>query len=131
MPDHASGSDSTAPGDGDRPDSTDSEDRSPVANNGMLVTERETEKGLLVAVADGDILGETFEEGQFSLTVNEEFYGGDEVDEAAVVDSLARATVANIVGTRAVELAVEEGIIDEANVLDIGATRHAQLLRMY
>ncbi|TYL39811.1 DUF424 domain-containing protein [Natronococcus pandeyae] len=97
----------------------------------MIVNERETEEGLLVAVCDADVLGETFESGDLSLTVTEEFYGGETVDESAVVDSLSRATVANIVGTRAVELAVEEGFIDEANVLEVGATRHAQLLRMY
>ncbi|MFC4540964.1 DUF424 domain-containing protein [Halosolutus amylolyticus] len=96
----------------------------------MIVNERETQEGLLVAVCDEDVLGETFAEGEISLTVTEEFYGGDPVDEGAVVDSLARASVANIVGTRAVELAIEEGFVDEANVLDVGATRHAQLLRM-
>ena len=97
----------------------------------MIVKERETEQGLLVAVCDSDVLGETFEEGEFSLTVTEEFYGGDEVDEGAVVDSLGRADIANIVGTRAVALAIEEGIVDEANVLEVGETHHAQLLRMY
>ncbi len=97
----------------------------------MLVKERETEEGLLVAVCDSEILGETFEEGEVSLTVTEEFYGGEEVDDGVVVDSLSRATIANIVGTDAVELAVREGFIDEANVLEVGSTRHAQLLRMY
>ncbi|WP_306055000.1 DUF424 domain-containing protein [Natronococcus wangiae] len=97
----------------------------------MIVNERETEEGLLVAVCDANVLGETFESGELSLTVTEEFYGGETVDESAVVDSLSRATVANIVGTRAVELAIEEGFIDEANVLEVGTTRHAQLLRMY
>ncbi|WP_247003634.1 DUF424 domain-containing protein [Halosolutus gelatinilyticus] len=97
----------------------------------MIVKERETQEGLLVAVCDEDVLGETFEEGELSLTVTEEFYGGDTVDEGSVIDSLARATVANIVGTRAVELAIEEGFIDEANVLEVGTTLHAQLLRMY
>ncbi|MFC4436222.1 MULTISPECIES: DUF424 domain-containing protein [Natrialbaceae] len=97
----------------------------------MIVNERETEEGLLVAVCDADVLGETFESDELSLTVTEEFYGGETVDESAVVDSLSRATVANIVGSRAVELAIEEGFIDEANVLDVGSTRHAQLLRMY
>ncbi|PCR91770.1 DUF424 domain-containing protein [Natrinema ejinorense] len=96
----------------------------------MIVNERETPEGLLVAVCDEDVLGETFEEGELSLTVTEEFYGGDAVDESAVIDSLAQASVANIVGTRAVELAVEAGFVDEANVLEVGATLHAQLLRM-
>ncbi|MDQ2050852.1 DUF424 family protein [Natronolimnohabitans sp. A-GB9] len=96
----------------------------------MIVKERQTQKGLLVAVCDEDVLGETFETDDISLTVTEEFYGGESVEESAVVDSLARATVANIVGTRAVELAVEEGFIDEANVLEVETTLHAQLLRM-
>ncbi|SFC18571.1 hypothetical protein SAMN05444422_105176 [Halobiforma haloterrestris] len=97
----------------------------------MILKERETQEGLLVAVCDTEVLGETFESESVSLTVTEEFYGGDEVDEDAVVDSLARADVANIVGTRSVELAVEEGFVDEANVLEVGATLHAQLLRLY
>ncbi|QSX00807.1 DUF424 domain-containing protein [Haloterrigena alkaliphila] len=96
----------------------------------MLVTERETPEGLLVAVCDEDVLGETFEGEGVSLTVTEEFYGGDAVDESATVESLARADVANIVGRQAVELAIEEGFVDEANVLEVGSTLHAQLLRM-
>lgn len=96
----------------------------------MILNERDTEDGLLVSVCDPDILGETFENGQVSLTVDTDFYDGEEVDEQAVVDSLARCAVANIVGTRAVEVAIEHGFVEEANVLDLGETRHAQLLRM-
>jgi len=96
----------------------------------MILAERSTDEGLLVAVCDDDVLGETFEGGEVSLTVTEEFYGGETVDEQAVIESLARASVANIVGREAVELAVREGFVDEANVLDVGSTRHAQFLRM-
>jgi len=96
----------------------------------MILNERETDEGLLVSVCDPDVLGETFENGRVSLTVEEEFYGGEEVDEQAVVDSLARCAVANIVGTRSVELAIEHGFVEEGNVLDIEGTRHAQFLRM-
>jgi len=96
----------------------------------LLLNQRETQKGLLVSVCDADILGESFENGKISLTVNAEFYDGEAVDDEAVVRSLARCNVANIVGERAVELAIEEGFIDEENVLDIEDTRHAQLLWM-
>ncbi len=98
----------------------------------MLLTERETQEGLLVSVCDPDVLGETFENGSVSLTVEESFYaeGAEEADEERVVASLARASVANIVGTRAVALAVEHGFVDETTVLDLEGTRHAQLLRM-
>lgn len=98
----------------------------------MILKERRTEQGLLVSVCDADVLGETFENGEVSLTVEEGFYGGegaDEVDSEAVVESLGRAAVANLVGTRAVEVAVEAGLVDAGQVLEVGETLHAQFLR--
>ena len=94
----------------------------------MILNERETNEGLLVSVCDPDVMGQTFEDGPVSLTVDEGFYGGEDVDEQAVIDSLARCSVANIVGEESVDVAVEHGFIDEANVLDVDGTRHAQLL---
>jgi hypothetical protein len=94
----------------------------------LLLTERDTDEGLLVSVCDADVLGETFENGDVSLTVEADFYDGDEADEETVVASLARCSVANLVGTRSVGLALEHGFVDEENVLDIEGTRHAQLL---
>jgi len=96
----------------------------------LLLNVRETQKGRLVAVCEAELLGESFENGELSLTVNEDFYDGEEADEEAVVNSLANCSVANIVGTKAVELAIEHGFVEEENVLDIGDTRHAQLLWM-
>ena len=94
----------------------------------LLLNERETDEGLLVSVCDADVLGENFENGEVSLTVDAAFYDGEAADKDAVVDSLARCSVANIVGTRSVGLAVEHGFVEEENVLDLGGTRHAQLL---
>jgi hypothetical protein len=96
----------------------------------MILKERDTGEGLLVAVCDTDVLGETFETDELTFTVTEEFYGGDEADEDEVVSSLNRADVANIVGTDAVALAVEAGFVDETNVLELDSTRHAQFLRV-
>jgi len=94
----------------------------------MLLNERDTDEGLLVSVCDPDVLGETFENGAVSLTVDPEFYDGPEASETEVLDSLARCSTANIVGTEAVALAVEHGFVDEDNVLELDGTRHAQLL---
>jgi hypothetical protein len=96
----------------------------------MLIRERDTPEGLLVAVCDEDCLGETYERGEVSLTVTEEFYGGTEADAEDVVDSLTRASVANLVGERCVTVAVEAGIVDEERVLDLDGALHAQLLWM-
>lgn len=97
----------------------------------MLLRERDTPEGLLVSVCDADCLGETYEAGDVSLTVTEEFYGGAEAERAdadAVVDSLGRASVANLVGEEAVRVAIDAGIVDEERVLELDGTLHAQLL---
>jgi hypothetical protein len=96
----------------------------------MIINERETEEGLLVSVCDPDVLGETFENGDVSLTVDEDFYDGEEADRDRVVEALAGCTTANLVGSDVVALAIEEGFVDEENVLDLGGTQHAQLLWM-
>jgi hypothetical protein len=94
----------------------------------FLLNERDTGKGRLVSVCDAELLGETFENGEVSLTVDAAFYDGETADEDRVVRSLAGCSVANLVGSRAVSLAVEHGFVDESNVLDIDGTRHAQLI---
>ena len=96
----------------------------------MLLRERETPEGLLVSVCDAEDLGETFENGEVSLTVERDFYDGREATAEEVVASLSRATVANLVGTEAVGVAIENGFVDEGNVLEFDGTRHAQYLRM-
>lgn len=96
----------------------------------MILQERQTERGLLVAACDSGLIGETFENGDVTLTVNEAFYGGDEVTPEDVAASLANASVANLVGTEVVELAIEEGYVDEGNVLELDGALHAQFLRM-
>jgi hypothetical protein len=96
----------------------------------MILNERDTEEGLLVSVCDDGLIGQTFEDGEVSLTVTEEFYGGESVGADRVRESLQRCDVANIVGAESVALAVEAGIVEEGNVLDIDGTRHAQVLWM-
>jgi hypothetical protein len=51
-------------------------------------------------------------------------------DPEQVVDSLTRASVANIVGEEAVGVAIEAGLVDEDRVLHLDGTQHAQLLWM-
>ena len=96
----------------------------------MILQERQTERGLMVAACDDGLIGETFENGDVSITVNEEFYGGDPATPEDVAQSLANASIANLVGTEVVELAIEEGYVDEGNVLELEGTLHAQFLRM-
>ncbi len=96
----------------------------------MLLRERSTPEGLLVSVCDAEVLGESFENGDLTLTVDPDFYDGEEASEAEVTESLAEASVANLVGVETVETAIEHGFVDEANVLEFEETVHAQYLRL-
>lgn len=96
----------------------------------LLLSERETPEGVVVAVCDADLLGETYEAGRVSLTVTEEFYGGDPASDEAVAAALGRAKTANIVGESAVAAAVEAGFVDPENVLELDGTVHAQYVRL-
>ena len=96
----------------------------------MIVRERETPEGLLVSVCDDGLIGETFEDGDVSIEVTESFYRGEPCSEDEVIDALDRAAVANIVGVRAVGVAIDAGIVDEAHVLEIGDVHHAQVLNL-
>ena len=96
----------------------------------MLLRERSTQEGPLVSVCDADVLGETFENGEVSLTVDPEFYDGEEATAEEVAASLSRAAVANLVGHDAVGVAIEHGFVEEENVLEFEGTVHAQYLRM-
>ena len=83
---------------------------------------------VLVAVCDSDIVGKTFREGDGKIEVKESFYGEREVGEEEVKRALMMATIANITGRKAVELAIRLGIVDRENVLKIGECWHAQMV---
>jgi len=90
----------------------------------------DTEQGLLVAAADETVVGELFEEDGVRVDVDEEFYGTSTVPRDEVVESLRRASIANLVGETAVEAGVEAEIVDEENVLRIEEVPHAQMVRL-
>jgi hypothetical protein len=84
----------------------------------------------LVAACDSEILGKTFKSNGLVLDVSESFYHGDDVDEEALLNWLRLATVANLSGKRAVDIAVENGFVDRGCVIEIGDVPHAQIARM-
>ena len=96
----------------------------------MYIKEYNSNSGLLVAVCDKDLIGKCFEEGRLSLTISERFYKGKEATEAEVIASLQQATVANVVGKRAIQCAIDNNFIEEACVIFIDGVPHAQLVKL-
>lgn len=84
----------------------------------------------LVAGCDVEVAGRTFQENDLCLEVKEDFYCGDCVTLDASGALLLKATILNLVGEKIVGKAVELGLVDPENVLRIGETVHAQMVRL-
>lgn len=80
----------------------------------------------LLAACDADLVGKEFAEGHLRLKVMPEFYDEVAGDAAALESYLRRCTVANLVGKKTVELAIELGFVDPNHVLRIQGVPHAQ-----
>jgi len=84
----------------------------------------------MVAAADRGLIGDCFEEGGVRVEVDKEFYGSEEVEHETVVDRLSKASIANLVGDRAVEAGIKAEAVDEENVLRVEGVPHAQMVRI-
>jgi hypothetical protein len=85
---------------------------------------------VMVAVCDCELLGKTFDEGMLSLTVEAAFFGEEEATAQEVAKALTGATIANMVGEKAVACAIETSCIEGKNVLRICGVPTAQMVRM-
>jgi hypothetical protein len=74
----------------------------------------------VVALVDSELLGKRLEEGKRQLEIKEGFFKGDEVDREKALFILAgqlrEDATFNIVGPKAVQCAIEAGVIDEDSV---------------
>ncbi len=85
---------------------------------------------ILVAVCDTELIGKSFEDRGLFLKITESFYKGEEVTEREVVDSLKHATIANLVGERAIKCALDNDFIEKANVISVAGVPHAQMVKI-
>ena len=77
----------------------------------------------VVAVADTDLIGKTFEEGIRQIEINPNFFEGEEKSKEEIVEILklmAREDATfNIVGEESINAALEAGIIKEHGIIKI------------
>ncbi|RMD66410.1 DUF424 family protein [Candidatus Pacearchaeota archaeon] len=98
---------------------------------GMYVKIHESYRNV-VAICDAELVGKYFDEGKMQLEVKENFFVGerkseDEVKRVMLVEKGKDSTF-NIVGERAVKLALEAGIITEDNVGRVAGVPFALVL---
>ncbi len=96
----------------------------------VYVRKIKTATEVLVAACDAEVLGKVFEENDLSLEVNRDFYCGDVMSLEECTAFLVEATILNLVGEKVVEKAIELGLVNPGNVLEIGGTVHAQMVRL-
>jgi len=83
----------------------------------------------IVSVADADLIGKKFVDGNLQMDVKESFYNGHEVDESKAIRMMKAAAADdatfNIVGEKSVQAAIKAGIIDKKGIIKIKGIPHA------
>jgi hypothetical protein len=85
---------------------------------------------LLIGACDENLIGKKFEEGRFQINVKKDFYDGERITPKVLKKFLEDATIANLVGEKTVNCAIESGLVDPDSVLKIKGVPHAQMVRM-
>ena len=83
----------------------------------------------IVAVCDTELLNTTLTDDDLEISISESFYGTTECTDEEVKDAILHASNCNLIGKKAVRLAVECGILDEKGYMKIGDVPHAQIYR--
>ena len=87
-------------------------------------------KYVLAAACDSDLLGKTFRDGKLKLEVDKKFYGEGLSTIEEAMAAIEKADIANLVGAKVVEAAVERGLVDRQAVVTIAGIPHVQILKI-
>jgi len=80
----------------------------------------------LLAACDEELLGTSHREGEMHLRVSEAFYKGETITEEMLRERMRSVTIMNLVGERAVSVAVDLGFVSDDATIIIGGVMHAQ-----
>jgi len=84
----------------------------------------------IVAVCDRELLNTTIINGDIEVRISEAFYGNHRASEEEVRDALSHADNANLMGERAVALAIGMGLVTRPGCIMFGTVPHAIIFRM-
>ncbi|PIN75909.1 hypothetical protein COV18_01880 [Candidatus Woesearchaeota archaeon CG10_big_fil_rev_8_21_14_0_10_37_12] len=85
----------------------------------------------IVAVCDKALFGKLLEENDKRLDLRGDFFNGDERLVSEVGDLIRNADGVNLVGSEAVKLGVEEGVIVDDNIRKIADVPYAQAVLLH
>lgn len=84
----------------------------------------------VVAVCDSELLNARLQHGEAEIHVSESFYGRNHATDEEVRDALRHAGNINLIGERAVAIAIGMGLIERSGCIRIGSVPHAQIIRL-
>jgi hypothetical protein len=90
----------------------------------------QTRYEVVVAICDEDLIEKVLDRKERKIKVSRDFYGGQLVDEKMVVKLMRNATIGNLIGKEAVEVAGRNGFISKDNIILIDDVPHAQFVKL-
>lgn len=86
----------------------------------------------VVAACDAELIGQEVPVGSKGrkVRISEQFYGERKVSPEELLWALARATTANLLGSRVTRLAREAGYVDDGCTGTLGGIPHAEIFSM-
>lgn len=91
---------------------------------------RSPDGGDIVAVCDRELINTTIACETMKVMITGDFYGTCPVTEAEVAEALKKAGNINLMGDRAVSIAIGMGLISKSSYIMIGAIPHAQVYQL-
>lgn len=90
----------------------------------------ETKFDRVVTLCDEHIIEKVLDKKGLKLKISKHFYGEQLVDEDTALKHMEKATIGNLIGNDAIELAVKNGFISRENIVVIDNVPHAQWVKL-
>ena len=84
----------------------------------------------IIAICDEDLIGKEFSQGKLVLNVTERFYKGDSLSEEEAYELMKDSLNLNIVGKKAIKLALKHKLITKESIIKIQGVPHAQVYQL-
>jgi hypothetical protein len=93
----------------------------------FLKIHRSPDGGDIVAVCDRELINTTLRTETMTVMITGDFYGTCTATEAEVQEALKKAGNINLMGERAVSVAIGLGLVSRSSCIMIGTVPHAQV----
>ena len=84
----------------------------------------------VLAVCDKELIGKTLSEKEICFTVSEKFYKEKEIHESKLREMLKEFDNINLIGKKSVGIALNEGLVEEKNIIKIKNIPHIQIFKL-